>query len=78
MLNFNTMHPDDVEGYADMEPVTRLDGINRHLEQNADNIEREAQAYAKSFKVSIEDARRDVSDEYIQGYIDAAEAARYE
>jgi hypothetical protein len=50
--------------------LTGNESIDAHLESNAEEIETQAQAYAKSYNVSIEDARRDVTDEYIQGWCD--------
>ena len=52
--------------------------IAHHLASNAHNIVREAVQYAKTYSVDIERALHEVAGEYVQGYFESVEAARYE
>jgi len=53
-----------------------MTSLREYLEDSADEIEELAQQYAIDHKCSIEDARRDVRDEFVQGYCEGAEASR--
>jgi hypothetical protein len=50
--------------------------LQQHLEQSRAAILEEAKLYAKSYKVTLAEAIRDVRDEYAQGYAEGAEAMR--
>jgi hypothetical protein len=45
-----------------------MNTIQQHIEQNRAEIEAAAQQYAKDYGMSIERARREVADEYAQGW----------
>lgn len=52
--------------------------LEQHLEQNREQIEHEAPEYARQYNVSLERARREIADEFAQGWHEAADDARYE
>jgi len=76
------VHPseEDVEWASDPEgddePVDHGDALNAHLDENADEIDAQAKAYAKTHGISFYEARREIEDEYRQGYYDDVEARR--
>lgn len=51
--------------------------LKQHLEQSHEAIEREAVDYAKAYGVSMEVARRDITDMYKEGYFEALDESRY-
>ncbi len=53
--------------------MTRLE---QHIAENAERIEREAKAYAKTYGCTLEKARQDVAGEYAQGWHDEMDARR--
>lgn len=50
--------------------------VQQHIDDNWEEIQAAAREYAKSYGCSYADALRDVKDEYVQGYCEAAEAVR--
>jgi hypothetical protein len=59
--------------------MNKSDAMNKldaYLESRDADIEADAKEYAKEFNVSMEEARRDVRDAYIQGYCEGEEARR--
>lgn len=52
--------------------------LEQHLSQNREQIEREAPAYAERYRVTLERARKEIADEFAQGWYEAADNARYE
>lgn len=51
--------------------------LNQHIAANRQQIEKEARIYAANYGCSLEAARRDVTDEYVQGWHIEADAVRY-
>lgn len=51
--------------------------IEQHIANNRAAIEKEAREYAKSYGVDLEKARRDVEDEYKQGWYEAVDALEW-
>jgi hypothetical protein len=54
-----------------------ITGLTQHLKNNAENIAREAAAYAKKHGMPVAQARAEVSDAYAEGYYEALEQQRY-
>lgn len=42
--------------------------LQQHIEKNRAQIESEARAYAKAYGCTLDEARRDVRDEFAQGW----------
>jgi hypothetical protein len=51
--------------------------LSQYLRTRAAEIERDARIYAKSYAVSLECARKDVSDAFADSYIGALDEAPY-
>lgn len=52
--------------------------LQQHLQVNAARIEAEAREYAQTYRMPLEQARREVADEYAQGWHEERDNARYE